>query len=43
MLIPRPETEELVENALKAIKDGDKVLDLCTGQRAIAVTDRKRK
>ncbi len=38
VLIPRPETEELVENALKVIKDGDEVLDLCAGSGAIAVT-----
>ncbi len=46
VLIPRPETEELVERAIKVIDDknaamdGDKkcdVLDLCTGSGAIAV------
>lgn len=46
VLIPRPETEELVEKAIKVIDeknaamDGDKkcdVLDLCTGSGAIAV------
>ncbi len=38
VLIPRPETEELCENALKVIKEGDSVLDMCTGSGAIAVT-----
>lgn len=37
-LIPRPETEELVEKALKQITKDDSVLDLCTGSGAIAVT-----
>ena len=37
VLIPRPETEILVENAVKGIRTGDKVLDLCTGSGAIAV------
>lgn len=46
VLIPRPETEELVERAIKVIDDknaafenGEKceVLDLCTGSGAIAV------
>lgn len=36
-LIPRPETELLVENALKYIDETKTVLDLCTGSGAIAV------
>ena len=42
VLIPRPETEELCEYALSFIKDGDSVLDLCTGSGAIAVTLAKK-
>ena len=38
VLIPRPETEELVMHALKVIKPTDRVLDLCTGSGAIALT-----
>ena len=37
-LIPRPETELLVENALKYIDETKTVLDLCTGSGAVAVT-----
>ncbi len=37
VLIPRPETEELVREALAFVKDGDSVLDLCTGSGAVAV------
>ena len=37
VLIPRPETEVLVEQAVRTVEDGDKVLDLCTGSGAIAV------
>ena len=37
VLIPRPETEELVRQAVAAVQDGDVVLDLCTGSGAIAV------
>lgn len=37
VLIPRPETELLVENALKYIDETKTVLDLCTGSGAIAV------
>ena len=36
-LIPRPETELLVEHALKYIDETKTVLDLCTGSGAIAV------
>ena len=41
VLIPRDETEELVEKALEYIKDGDNVLDLCTGSGAIAIALKK--
>ncbi len=37
VLIPRPETEELVREALAFLKDGMSVLDLCTGSGAVAV------
>ncbi len=37
VLIPRPETELLVRQALGALKEGDAVLDLCTGSGAVAV------
>ena len=38
VLIPRPETEVLVRQAVGALKDGDSMLDLCTGSGAIAVS-----
>ena len=37
VLIPRPETELLAEQALKTAEQGNKVLDLCTGSGCIAV------
>lgn len=37
VLIPRPETEILVRNAVAALSDGDCMLDLCTGSGAIAI------
>ena len=36
VLIPRPETEELVEWAVQRIPAGGRVLDLCTGSGCIA-------
>lgn len=37
VLIPRPETELLVDLALKYIKENSRVIDLCSGSGAIAV------
>ncbi|MBQ7323412.1 MAG: peptide chain release factor N(5)-glutamine methyltransferase [Clostridia bacterium] len=37
VLIPRPETEELVMMAMTAAEEGQSVLDLCTGSGAIAI------
>ncbi len=37
VLIPRPETEILVREATSSLKEGDSVLDLCTGSGAVAI------
>ena len=41
VLIPRPETEILCEQAIKNVFEGAEVLDLCTGSGAIAITVNK--
>jgi release factor glutamine methyltransferase len=38
VLVPRPETELVVEVALAALPEGGRALDLCTGSGAIAVS-----
>lgn len=43
VLIPQADTEVLVEAALGVIKPGDKVLDMCTGSGAIAISIAKYK
>ena len=37
VLIPRPETEILVREAVASLREGDSVLDLCTGSGAVAI------
>lgn len=37
VLIPRPETEELVQQAVAAAEEGNSILDLCTGSGAVAI------
>lgn len=37
VLIPRPETEILADDAIKCVEEGDKVLDMCTGSGCIAI------
>lgn len=38
VLIPRPETELLAETAIRLLPSGGRLLDLCTGSGAVAVT-----
>ena len=37
VLIPRPETEEMVMMVVNAAEEGNQILDLCTGSGAIAI------
>lgn len=41
-LIPRADTETLVEEALRLVKPGDRIADLCTGSGCIAVSVAER-
>ncbi len=43
VLIPRPETELLVEEALKLLGKNDKVLDLCSGSGCVPIAIAKKK
>lgn len=41
VLIPRPETEILVEKAIEKLKNGGRMLDLCSGTGCIAISAAK--
>ena len=41
VLIPRPETEELVLWSIDSLTNGDRVIDLCTGSGCIAIALKK--
>ena len=41
VLVPRPETELLVDKVLKLVGEQDSVLDLCTGSGCIAISIKK--
>lgn len=42
VLIPRPETEELVDWAAREASDGAKILDVCTGSGCVAIALRRK-
>ena len=43
VLIPRPETECLIDTAVKLINEGQKLLDLCTGSACIPIAIQEQK
>ncbi|WDE96787.1 peptide chain release factor N(5)-glutamine methyltransferase [Lentisphaera profundi] len=43
VLIPRPETEYLIDHALKLIDEGQQLLDICTGSGCIPIAIQEQK